>query len=375
MACVPSSATTYYVKNGGNDYADGKTLATAWSSIDNGDQKGLVSAGDTVLVQPGTYSAARPAWFGVDDNCVVQLNNRGGTAGNPISYIANGPGVVINVPNISSHGSGIGIGVANLIIDGFEINGGTMPIIMPGSNHNTIIRNNIIQNTIASPMTASFMPGSSLGIYNNASDNVLFSNNVFRNLNTAGGGNITTASWNYWGHNNTWANNVFQNVGNASALGAWGNEGAIDGLLLDTNIYNNTFVDVVSAMVAFGGSTQSSNVKFINNIVKGAGRDAIRNDSTAALLNSYNLFWSNVANYAGNVALGTGEFTADPLLTGDLHLQAGSPAIDAGINVGLPYNGLAPDLGAFETVPEPGSILALGSGLLALCGTLIKRRR
>ena len=37
-----------------------------------------------------------------------------------------------------------------------------------------------------------------------------------------------------------------------------------------------------------------------------------------------------------------------PVLT-FLHLAAGSDLIDAGTSVGLPYNGLAPDIGAFET--------------------------
>jgi hypothetical protein len=36
-----------------------------------------------------------------------------------------------------------------------------------------------------------------------------------------------------------------------------------------------------------------------------------------------------------------------------MHLAAGSPLIDAGTNVGLPYNGSAPDLGCFETSGSP----------------------
>ena len=31
-----------------------------------------------------------------------------------------------------------------------------------------------------------------------------------------------------------------------------------------------------------------------------------------------------------------------------LRLQSGSPAIDAGVDVGLPYSGSAPDIGAYE---------------------------
>jgi hypothetical protein len=49
-----------------------------------------------------------------------------------------------------------------------------------------------------------------------------------------------------------------------------------------------------------------------------------------------------------------------------MHLMQGSDLIDRGINVGLPYIGAAPDLGAFE-VPEPGTI-----GVLIL-GTMMRR--
>jgi hypothetical protein len=42
----------------------------------------------------------------------------------------------------------------------------------------------------------------------------------------------------------------------------------------------------------------------------------------------------------------------DPLFVdpdnGDYRLREGSPAIDAGVDVGLPYLGDAPDIGAFE---------------------------
>ncbi|MDZ7319627.1 MAG: T9SS type A sorting domain-containing protein, partial [candidate division KSB1 bacterium] len=45
-----------------------------------------------------------------------------------------------------------------------------------------------------------------------------------------------------------------------------------------------------------------------------------------------------------------------------LHLAAGSDLIDAGVDVGLPFNGLAPDLGAFETnTPSQVNIADMGS--------------
>ena len=50
---------------------------------------------------------------------------------------------------------------------------------------------------------------------------------------------------------------------------------------------------------------------------------------------------------------GTGNIDANPLFidaeNGNFHLQPESPCIDAGTDVGLPYSGEAPDMGAYET--------------------------
>jgi hypothetical protein len=43
-----------------------------------------------------------------------------------------------------------------------------------------------------------------------------------------------------------------------------------------------------------------------------------------------------------------------------LHLAPGSPMIDAGTDVGIPFNGKAPDLGAFEASATPSSIVDSG---------------
>jgi len=51
-------------------------------------------------------------------------------------------------------------------------------------------------------------------------------------------------------------------------------------------------------------------------------------------------------------AFQTGNISVDPQFVDatvpDVHLQPGSPCIDAGVDVGLPYLGSAPDMGAFE---------------------------
>lgn len=54
-----------------------------------------------------------------------------------------------------------------------------------------------------------------------------------------------------------------------------------------------------------------------------------------------------------------------------MHLAPGSDLINAGMDLGFNYFGSAPDLGAFETVPEPGAAIMM---CLAL-GTLATRRR
>jgi len=55
-----------------------------------------------------------------------------------------------------------------------------------------------------------------------------------------------------------------------------------------------------------------------------------------------------------------------------MHLASGSDLIDAGLNVGFAYSGAAPDLGAFEVVPEP-STAVLSIWLLAVLAA--QRRR
>ena len=56
-----------------------------------------------------------------------------------------------------------------------------------------------------------------------------------------------------------------------------------------------------------------------------------------------------------------------------MHLVAGSDLIDVGMDVGLTYTGSAPDLGAFEYVPEPSTGLMLA--LTLLTGIMLRRPR
>jgi hypothetical protein len=118
----------------------------------------------------------------------------------------------------------------------------------------------------------------------------------------------------------------------------------------NTNVYNCTFFDSGPFGIDALTATQCT---FKNNIHLSATGDntAIRTGSTGSMT------YSAVHNYSppvtGGVLLGTGSFTADPLLidpSGDnFRLNSLSPAIDAGTDVGLSYNGPKPDLGAYES--------------------------
>ena len=52
---LSAGAVEYYVSPSGNNVADGLTHETAWRSIDNGDDLGVLIPGDTVNILPGLY--------------------------------------------------------------------------------------------------------------------------------------------------------------------------------------------------------------------------------------------------------------------------------------------------------------------------------
>ena len=88
-----------------------------------------------------------------------------------------------------------------------------------------------------------------------------------------------------------------------------------------------------------------------NNILSSNGNRQISiSSSLTHLVVSHNLY--HEPESVGSGANDDAPVFGDPLFvnpsTNDFHLQANSPAIDAGIDVGLPYVGAAPDLGAFE---------------------------
>ncbi|GIW03626.1 MAG: hypothetical protein KatS3mg059_0246 [Thermomicrobiales bacterium] len=129
-------------------------------------------------------------------------------------------------------------------------------------------------------------------------------------------------------------------------------------LLDPIDLINNTFVGNDHAVS--GGD----NLVAVNNVVVNAKRFGLKNVDGNSIA-AYNLFWNNPTNFTGSNVDQTTTVLADPLLSPDYTLSAGSPAIDAGTAafqwrgqpvVDMPssaYIGAAPDLGAYES-GEPG---------------------
>lgn len=103
-------------------------------------------------------------------------------------------------------------------------------------------------------------------------------------------------------------------------------------------VYNNTFVSIASDGLRIeGGGLHSGEIK--NNLWAHTG--TVKASQASA---DYNGFFN-----ANNQLAGAHDVTADPLLDSQRRLALSSPMIDAGTDVGLPFFGAAPDIGAFET--------------------------
>ncbi|MDO9069099.1 MAG: right-handed parallel beta-helix repeat-containing protein, partial [Deltaproteobacteria bacterium] len=125
----------------------------------------------------------------------------------------------------------------------------------------------------------------------------------------------------------------------------WGSSG--------DSLYNNTFDGHLNSGIHvqnLSGTLVIRNTNSTNSIY------GICWDSTGAVSSDYNNIWNNTYNYKNPqlpgdtniVAPGAHDISADPLYTAAYHLLSTSPCRNAGIPVGLPYQGTAPDIGAYE---------------------------
>jgi len=277
----------YYVSLAGDDNADGLTEATAWATIDNGD------ADRYDILIPGDTVSILAGTYIID--AAVYLSTSGGYE-QPVVYRA--------------------YGIDTVQVDmGGQSNDG---IIVAG-NHN-IIENLEITNS------------SEDGIFITA-DSVTVQGCYIHDFNKDGirieGSEVL----------------ILRN--RASANSGHGINNRDSGL--NNKIYNNTIYGNGNNGIETQGSVVT--LRIFNNIIelndKGINADI-------ANICGYNCLWNNSTDYAGGCVDFAGGISVDPLFTdavsGDFTLQAGSPVIDQGLDLGYDYQPPAPDMGALEAV-------------------------
>jgi parallel beta-helix repeat protein len=137
---------------------------------------------------------------------------------------------------------------------------------------------------------------------------------------------------------------------------AWDGDGVcVCGDDSDARIINNTVVsNSAEGIQVFDAGT----VLVRNNIIYGNDGGIHNRHSGPAVTSDHNAFWNNGWDYL-NVTPGTGDISEDPLFvdatSGDYHLQADSPCINAGTATGAPLTDIEgalrdaqPDMGAYE---------------------------
>ncbi len=123
--------------------------------------------------------------------------------------------------------------------------------------------------------------------------------------------------------------------------------------VVGAQVYNNTFVDVT------GDGLRLEEESLQQGIVRNnlwVNTDSVESDGDMVF--DHNGFW----NVPDNQIPGDADVNADPLLDAQYRLGDGSPMIDAGVDVGLPSAGAAPDIGWDEVDGDPCADIEMPGG-------------
>jgi len=139
-------------------------------------------------------------------------------------------------------------------------------------------------------------------------------------------------------------------------------ETSSDGIEIDAEqmrFYGNTVYNSGGVGIHFKGGVNSGRV--FNNISMNHD-EGIRGPEEVVA--GFNLVRQNADDYTNGISDSAGGITSDPDFVdagaGDFNLQFGSPAIDAGLDLGYPFLYAAPDIGALEWQDQLPVLAAIG---------------
>jgi hypothetical protein len=264
----------------------------------------------------------------------------------------------------------------NMIHSGFGFDYSTSDIITNNSVHDCYIStpdvaygrgftintntgsygNKVYNNKIINTRTSNQISGPGADVYNNIID--LVTKPTYRASTDRSGAAIAIISYNSTDIRNV---NIFNNtITHAQNMafdieGRLSDDGTREDSIVDTKIINNIIYENATGgqetnpyqIYLLDDNPYVKRLTIRNNIIYKSGASILiyysPNDvnsgwpKTVAQFNATDGAYENTIN---------GNINADPLLNSDYSLQAGSPAIEAGIDVGLPFTGSAPDIGA-----------------------------
>jgi hypothetical protein len=391
------SAATYYVATNGSDSNDGLSTNTPFATPQKAVTLSALTAGDTIYVRGGTY---------VLNARVNPSSSKNGTPGNHIKLWAY-PGELPEfdfdtMPESSDKALDMrrnywhvrGIEVRNAPDSGILV-GGTGNIIEgcvvhDCDNDGLVLGSSSVRATNALILNCDSYRNYQAGSGGNNGDGFAAKigcgpGNVFRGCRAW---NNSDDAWDFYDNNTNsvvleacWAfrsgydlwgiGGGFNGNGNGFKLGG---EGTLAGHFLTNCVafgnkskgFDHNNGNAGQTIVNCTGYSNNVNFSFyeipatgtnllINNLAyAGISADFNLDPTSAQVTNSWQGFVVTVADFASlDTSMALLPRNADySLQTSNLfHLAAGSDLIDRGMDVGLPFNGSAPDLGAFEFEP------------------------
>lgn len=369
---LEAQADTYYVAISGNDSNLG-TLNQPWRHPQRCvAQNSPLQAGDVCSIGPGTYTDTD------GDGITVYIRSTApsGTASQPITLRSEVPlAAVIIVPSLATPNAGIHISRSNYVIEGFSFTGGTgtagTTAIGVWAVSNVTIRRNEIHH-IGWGVCADHGNSYSGTLVKSAST-ILIEENTYHHIGRLRNGENGCKTERYQhdhgiydsaASNLTIRRNVFYEITRGYALQVYNGAGDPH---RNVFFYNN----IISGKSPTGSPVGQivlcntlENVQIKNNIFYNPTLDyaihycAIAPKATGLII-SHNLTNGIRENFQNpnsqpltGVTYLSNKTNIDPKFADakshDYRLLSTSPAIDSGTNVGLPYKGSAPDIGAYE---------------------------